>query len=154
MPPLFLAASVAQVLGRPHRWPCKFSPLAVMSRQSLFVPLAEAGVPQRPALAVTFNGQPLQVPAGTSVAAALLAAGVHRFRTSPPSGAGRAPYCMMGVCFECLLDIDGVPNRQSCLVPIAPGMVIRTQDSLPEPGIESGDPARALASAMEASHGQ
>ena len=76
---------------------------------------------------VTFDGKALRVPQGASVAAALLAAGVERFRTTPVSGAPRAPYCMMGVCFECLVEIDGVANRQSCLVPVAEGMAIRSQ---------------------------
>lgn len=81
-----------------------------------------------PALvSVTFEGQPLSVPAGTSVAGALLAAGVEQFRSTPVSGAPRAPFCMMGVCFDCLVEIDGVPNRQSCMVPVREAMVIRVQ---------------------------
>jgi hypothetical protein len=39
----------------------------------------------------------------------------------------RAPYCMMGICFDCLAEIDGVPNRQSCMVAARPGMLIRRQ---------------------------
>jgi predicted molibdopterin-dependent oxidoreductase YjgC len=77
---------------------------------------------------LTFNEQPLTVPAGTSVAAALLMSGINRFRATPVSEAPRAPYCMMGVCFECLVDIDGVPNRQSCLIEVADGMRIRSQE--------------------------
>jgi predicted molibdopterin-dependent oxidoreductase YjgC len=48
-------------------------------------------------------------------------------RATPVSGSPRAPYCMMGVCFDCLMEIDGVPNRQACLVPVAEGMRIRRQ---------------------------
>lgn len=81
---------------------------------------------------ITFDGKALRVPHGASVAAALLAAGVERFRTTPVSGAARAPYCMMGVCFECLVEIDGVANRQSCLVPVAEGMTIRSQCGMRE----------------------
>jgi predicted molibdopterin-dependent oxidoreductase YjgC len=76
---------------------------------------------------IEFEGRALQVPAGVPVAAALLAAGVRNVRTTPVTGAPRAPYCMMGVCFECLVEIDGVPNRQSCLVPVQAGMRIRIQ---------------------------
>jgi NADH dehydrogenase/NADH:ubiquinone oxidoreductase subunit G len=43
------------------------------------------------------------------------------------SGAPRAPYCLMGVCFECLVTVDGVGSRQGCLVPVREGMVIETQ---------------------------
>ncbi|MDB5845940.1 MAG: NAD(FAD)-dependent dehydrogenase [Polaromonas sp.] len=99
-----------------------------MPTEPLFQPLND---PHGAAtVAVTFNGEPLRVPATTSVAAALLGAGVRRFRNSPVSGQARAPYCMMGVCFECLLEIDGMPNRQGCLVALREGMDIRTQDGM------------------------
>jgi predicted molibdopterin-dependent oxidoreductase YjgC len=124
-----------------------------MPTDSLFQPLAQAGASAAATVAVTLNGEPLQVPLGSSVAAALLAAGVRRFRNSPVSGEGRAPYCMMGVCFECLLEIDGVPNRQGCLVPLAAGMTIRTQDGMRDLLAEAQDPALAIAQAMEAPHG-
>ena len=39
----------------------------------------------------------------------------------------RAPYCMTGVCFDCLAEIDGVPNRQSCMIEVRPGMRISRQ---------------------------
>lgn len=77
-----------------------------------------------------FDGRPLRAPAGISVAAALLASGISMFRTTPVSGAARAPFCMMGACFDCLVEIDGVPNRQSCLTAVANGMKIRTQQGL------------------------
>jgi class 3 adenylate cyclase len=48
-------------------------------------------------------------------------------RTTPVSGSARAPYCMMGVCFDCLMEIDGTPNRQACLTPVAEGMRINRQ---------------------------
>jgi len=125
------------------------------SPDALFHPLAQAGACAAATVAVTLNGRPLQVPMGSSVAAALLAAGVRRFRNSPVSGEARAPYCMMGVCFECLLEIDGVPNRQGCLVPLQAGMAIRTQDGMRDLLAEAGakTPAAALAQAMEAPHG-
>jgi D-hydroxyproline dehydrogenase subunit gamma len=77
---------------------------------------------------IWFNDQPLSVPGGRSVAAALLAAGVQRFRATPVSGAPRAPYCMMGACFDCLVEIDGMPSRQSCLVTVQDGMRIHSQE--------------------------
>ena len=78
-------------------------------------------------IAFTINGHGAQALAGDSVAAALLAAGVSHCRTTPISGARRAPYCMMGVCFECLVTIDGVGNRQACLIPVRDGMRVETQ---------------------------
>ncbi|MFL9874360.1 (2Fe-2S)-binding protein [Paraburkholderia megapolitana] len=104
-------------------------------------PLFRVLEPTAPAVAdatihIWFNDQPLGVPGGRSVAAALLAAGIQRFRATPVSGAPRAPYCMMGACFECLVEIDGIPSRQSCLVMVKDGMRIRSQEGardLPPP---------------------
>ncbi len=76
---------------------------------------------------VTIDGRTARVRAGDTVAAALLASGVLASRAADVSGAPRAPYCMMGVCFECLVTVDGVGNRQGCLVPVRPGMRIDTQ---------------------------
>ena len=78
-------------------------------------------------IAFTINGERAQALAGDTVAAALLAGGIAYCRTTPVSGAKRAPYCMMGVCFECLAEIDGAPNRQSCMIAARPGMRIRRQ---------------------------
>ena len=67
------------------------------------------------------------VAAGASAAAAMLAAGLRNIRETPVEGRERGPYCMMGICFDCLAEIDGVPNRQSCMVEVRPGMRIRRQ---------------------------
>ena len=79
----------------------------------------------------TFDGRPITASAGDSVAAALLAAGVRACRTTPVSGAPRGPYCMMGVCFECLVRIDGMDNRQGCLVTVQEGMRVESQRGSP-----------------------
>lgn len=78
-------------------------------------------------VAITIDGRTARARASDTVAAALFAAGVEQCRTNPVSGAPRAPYCMMGVCFECLVTIDGNPNRQGCLVRVRDGMRIETQ---------------------------
>ncbi len=79
------------------------------------------------ALNFTFDGRALKGRAGDTVAAALLANGITSCRETPVSGTPRAPYCLMGVCFDCLVVIDGVGNRQGCLVPLTDGMAIETQ---------------------------
>jgi predicted molibdopterin-dependent oxidoreductase YjgC len=80
-----------------------------------------------PTVVVTVEGVDIRVPEGASAAAALLLAGLGHTRETPVTGAPRAPYCLMGVCFDCLAEIDGQPNRQSCMVAVAPGMAIRRQ---------------------------
>ncbi len=76
---------------------------------------------------ISVDGAAVPARAGDTVAATLLAAGIHECRTTPASGAPRAPYCLMGVCFDCLVTIDGVGNRQACLTRVAEGMAVETQ---------------------------
>jgi NADH dehydrogenase/NADH:ubiquinone oxidoreductase subunit G len=71
---------------------------------------------------------------GDSVSAALLACGLDVRRTTAVSGAPRLPYCMMGVCFDCLVTIDGVGSRQGCLVPVTDGMQVEIQKGKRETG--------------------
>lgn len=85
------------------------------------------GAAQFESVTIAFEGKSITVPTGLSVAAALLVGGVHNFRSSVVGQAPRAPYCMMGVCFECLVEIDGQPAKQSCMVPVRDGMQIRRQ---------------------------
>ena len=89
----------------------------------MFKRLADKGAP----VAITVDGKAVSARAGDTVAAALLAAGIDHCRTTPVTGAPRAPYCLMGVCFDCLVTVDGVGSRQGCLVPVRDGMTIETQ---------------------------
>ncbi len=76
---------------------------------------------------VLVGGEAVMVPDGASAAAAVLLSALPAVRITPVSGAPRLPYCMIGACFDCLAEIDGVANRQSCLVPVAAGMRIEPQ---------------------------
>lgn len=84
------------------------------------------------AVRFTFDGHAVEARQGDTVAAALIAAGVGAVRASAVSGAPRAPYCMMGVCFECLVEIDGVANRQACMIAVEDGMEVRRQQGAVE----------------------
>jgi|TARA_B100002049_G_scaffold55504_1_gene39369 predicted molibdopterin-dependent oxidoreductase YjgC len=74
-----------------------------------------------------FEKNPVQAQEGESVAAALLIAGVKYLRSAQVSAKPRMPYCWMGVCYECLLEIDGEQNQQSCLITVKDGMHVRRQ---------------------------
>ena len=67
----------------------------------------------------------IEAVAGDSLALAMLAAGVTPMRYTPVSGAPRAPLCLMGVCFDCLVEVDGQQNVQACMVPARAGMKVR-----------------------------
>src|SRR5262245_44531926 len=107
--------------------------LSVPSAQggSTFARLPDIGAKT---VSLTIEGRRIDTLPGDTVAAALLAAGFDHCRTTPVSGATRAPYCMMGVCFECLVTIDGVGNRQGCLVPVREGMRVELQHGKRNPG--------------------
>ncbi len=79
------------------------------------------------AVTIFIDGRPVTAELGESVAAALLRQQEGWSRTTPVSQSPRAPYCMMGVCFECLVEIDGQRSVQSCLTPVASGMRIARQ---------------------------
>ncbi|PSS59736.1 sarcosine oxidase subunit alpha [Ensifer sp. NM-2] len=78
-------------------------------------------------ITVFLDGRPLSARAGETIAACLLRAGVPHFRTTPVSGARRLPFCMIGHCYDCLIEIEGVGSRQACLVYVENGMRLRTQ---------------------------
>jgi predicted molibdopterin-dependent oxidoreductase YjgC len=78
---------------------------------------------KRPAeVEFAWEGRTLRAPAGESLASALLAAGIRRLGEGP--GSPRAAFCMMGVCQQCLVRVDG-RLVQSCLVPVRAGMTVR-----------------------------
>jgi len=81
---------------------------------------------------VRIEDREYDVPAGISVAAAVLLCGVSKVRNTPVSGSPRLPYCMMGVCFDCLMSIDGIPNQQACQVEVAENMTIEYQQGAAE----------------------
>ena len=89
---------------------------------------------QRREVKVFVDGQAVAAREGDTVSAALLASGLDARRETAVSGAPRLPYCMMGVCFDCLVTIDGVGNRQGCLTPVSEGMRIEIQKGKREIG--------------------
>lgn len=89
----------------------------------------------RKAFEIEFEGDRVTAREGESVAAALLAGGVRSVRSTPVSQATRGPFCMMGVCFECLVEIDGRPNCQACMVEASPGMRVRRMHGARSVGI-------------------
>ena len=76
---------------------------------------------------VTVNGAEMLCRQGDSVAAALFAGGVQACRDTAVNEVPRGPYCMMGVCFDCLAVVDGVPSTQTCLTLVRDGMQVERQ---------------------------
>jgi D-hydroxyproline dehydrogenase subunit gamma len=82
-------------------------------------------------IAVLIDGAPFEGRQGDSIAAVLLVAGKSGCRRSFVSAEPRGPYCMMGVCFECLVRVDGMDGLQACMIPIRSGMCIETSIDQP-----------------------
>ncbi len=82
-------------------------------------------------VSLTIDNVSVTVPAGITVAAAILHVVGHSIRTTPVSGEKRAPYCHMGVCFECVAEVNGKQNVQTCLVRVESGMEVVTYTGAP-----------------------
>ncbi|HJL56008.1 MAG: (2Fe-2S)-binding protein [Arenicellales bacterium] len=75
---------------------------------------------------IIVNGQEIQAHAGESIAAALLAAGQRQISQNNKSSAARGYFCGMGMCFECVATVDGIPNVRTCITEVAPGCIVDT----------------------------
>jgi sarcosine oxidase subunit alpha len=75
---------------------------------------------------VRVNGAPITVPAGATVAVAMIMAG-QPCRISI-TGESRGPLCGMGICFECRAVVNGVPHARSCQILCEPELDVRTNE--------------------------
>jgi predicted molibdopterin-dependent oxidoreductase YjgC len=77
-------------------------------------------------LNVMVDGEPAEAYAGESVATVLMAAGHIMYQQAAPEHPAKCLFCGMGVCFNCVITINGVPNTRACITTVAEGMVIET----------------------------
>jgi predicted molibdopterin-dependent oxidoreductase YjgC len=85
----------------------------------------EQGVSRPAPVAIEVDGVRVDAYPGESLAAALLAVGVRAFRRTA-SGAPRGPLCNMGVCFDCVVSVEGEPGVRACATPVRKGMRVET----------------------------
>lgn len=78
-------------------------------------------------MTIFIDGAPVEVEPGESVAAVLLRQAEPWSRLTPITQTKRAPYCLMGVCFDCLAEVDGVASVQTCLKSVCDGMRVARQ---------------------------
>lgn len=90
-------------------------------------PLTLVDARPEPAFQVTFDGTSLDALPGQTIAAVLWSAGRTSWRTTRVDGRPRGVFCGIGVCFDCLVTVNDVPNQRACLVAARPGDVIATQ---------------------------
>ncbi len=94
-----------------------------ITRSDPELPPVERGEP----ITVQVNGHPVSAYMGETVAALLLSEGIRTFRHTAKNGQPRSMFCGIGVCYDCLVTIDGVSNIRACLTPVAQGMAIETE---------------------------
>jgi predicted molibdopterin-dependent oxidoreductase YjgC len=80
-------------------------------------------------VALKINGLAVTAYEGESVASAMMCEGISAMRTTV-GGDSRGVFCGMGVCFECLVNVDGIANTRACMTWVKDGMEIRTQKGL------------------------
>lgn len=79
------------------------------------------GITRGAAFTIQVNGNPVTAYPGETIAAVLLANGWRIFRHTPLSGEGRGPFCGMGLCFDCMVTLNGQANVRACVTFAQPG---------------------------------
>ncbi|KAF2413520.1 hypothetical protein B1729_09500 [Microbacterium sp. B35-04] len=90
---------------------------------------------------LTFDGRSIAFREGQTIGAALAAAGVSAWRTTRVTGEPRGLFCGIGVCYDCILTVDGARARRACVTPARDGQVVRSDDpheALPMAGGHGG----------------
>ena len=100
--------------------------------------------PTGPPVRLSFDGREIEALPGETVAAALAASGIIAVRQTR-SGAPRGPFCGMGVCFDCLVAVDGRPSQRACLTKVAAGMDVRSAPGAAPAAGDATAPAEEIA---------
>ncbi|WP_104108887.1 (2Fe-2S)-binding protein [Arthrobacter sp. N199823] len=91
-----------------------------------------------PEIRLTLDGVPVTARPGQTVGAVLTEAGITSWRTTRKEGRPRGLFCGIGICFDCLVTADGVPNQRACLTPARDGMALETGRLTPENAVAAG----------------
>lgn len=78
-------------------------------------------------VSITVDGRSVQAYEGETVLAALWADGLHTLHTTARAHEPRGFFCGIGICFDCLVTVDGVVNLRACLEPVRAGMTVKRQ---------------------------
>ena len=87
----------------------------------------DQGLERGASFAFTVDGERVEAFPGETVAAALLASGARALRSTAKRGQPRSLYCGMGICWDCLVTVDGAPSQRACMTEAKPGMRVETQ---------------------------
>lgn len=79
---------------------------------------------------IDVDGESIQAIEGEPIAAALMASGIRKSRSTPKHHQPRGVFCAIGRCTDCAMTVDGIPNVRTCVTRVKEGMKIETQDGL------------------------
>ncbi|MEV8105084.1 (2Fe-2S)-binding protein [Streptomyces sp. NPDC088135] len=99
-----------------------------MRRTRARTPAELVGSEPGPEFQLSFDGRPVPVLPGQTIAAALWSAGILSWRTTRVHGRPRGAFCGIGACYDCLATVNGRPNQRACLLPARQGDTITTQE--------------------------
>lgn len=85
-------------------------------------------IKRKETVTLSVNGKKVQAYKGETILAALLAAGYKRLKKSPANHDPRSALCGMGVCFECIVTVNGIPNTRSCMIEVGNNMEIEIDE--------------------------
>lgn len=80
--------------------------------------------PEQQQVIILVNGRPIQAACGQNLHTALLTAGIRTLGTGPRRDRERGVFCGMGVCYECLVTVNGRPYQRACMLEVEEGMEI------------------------------
>ena len=107
-------------------------------QDSSFTRIAE-GVQRGEQFTIEVDGTPVVAFAGETIATALLASGRRSLRHTEKHEKPRGIFCGIGICFDCLMTVNGLPNVRTCVTPVRDGMAVETQDGRGGWGRPRGD---------------
>jgi sarcosine oxidase subunit alpha len=80
----------------------------------------------------SFDGKKIEGYKNDTIASALFASGISKYRDSLVLKRPRGFFCAIGKCSSCLMEVNNVPNVRICITPVEEGMIVKTQNSLPK----------------------
>lgn len=89
---------------------------------------------------ISFDGGPITTAAGQSVGSALVTNGITAWRDTRKHERPRGLFCGIGICFDCLVTVDDVPNQRACLVEVRDGMKVEGSCHPAPAGTEASGP--------------
>ena len=78
-------------------------------------------------ITLQIDGRKMQAFEGETILGVMMAEGQRVLRYTPKEGRPRGMFCGIGVCYDCLVIVDGMPNVRACNTMVVDGMVVETQ---------------------------